>query len=673
MERDVRNWNLVLIQVILLLGISLLVESTLASGVLGSSAFAQSSKTKPSIGSSKTKPSVRKKKGPVLFEPRSKQPVILAPQEEFASRSRKSFHRGKKDVIVLPFSLSKFKSVQQMLTALHKLIPDASHKELARMVWQMVADPGTIPPDLGGVFVPNIIRQANVAPVSYALYDKYNRPVAITQTGKKSFVLPGVYTVRIGRLANGLLPTYKVRVKRNKMTVIRPRWAALIIRVVDERLIQFRGTYDLIHLTRRMPIGTGIGADDELGEKVRPWLIPPGMYMIVRVGDSYLARTNYFTVQVDPGKVTRFRLVINKNTNQFLGGGVLLHKSKSLGQGGWRWSLQLNGNVLLNYAKNLGGTANGLSFSMATFFFGRIVYNKKQHYFSSTVSAELGFTVPPQGVFQKGADRLEIQAIYIYRLLPWLGPYVRAVFDSVILPNWSNFSNEDKFTKQDVSIYNCVAAVCRLRETIAVTNGQKLEPLQLSSVFDPILLKEGLGVNIRPLNTTWLNLRVLFGVGFRQEIAREAFKFDQNTNVYTTRCKKRDPSNPNPTDLSGCPNSADQEAHTSVLLFSQDSTNREGLEVAVVATGQITRYISYTLEFDALAPFEFSDQATFINFNNFEIDTRVTIILRLSHYASLNFRLRVRRSPTLTQNPDDPESKRWSIDLSNALSFSLLF
>lgn len=639
--------------------------------VVPTSSWAQtkSNATTPQRGTRVAK--TDKPKEPVVFRPNGKVPTLKPPKKNASKVARQQ--QRKNDVITLPFKLNKMGNARELYAILGKYMPGARRRELSQIAIQLSGDSVPIPPALGGIFVPNIIQRSDVSLATYTVFDSNNQPVAISRTGKKSFVYPGEYTVRVGRLGNDMLPVYKVRVKKGTMTIIRARWAALIIRVVDERLIQFRGTYDLIHLNSRRGIGTGIGADDTLGEKVRPWLVPKGTYMIVRVGDSYLARTNYFTVRVSPGKVTYFRLVIDKNTNAFVGGGVLLRKPTTQQRGAWRWSMQLSGNVLFNYAQNVTGNANGPSFSMAAFFFGRVLFNQDKHFFSSTLNAELGFTLPAQGIFRKSADRLELQAIYVYRVLNWVGPYVRAGFEAVMLPDWWLFSDEDKFTKQDVSIYHCESAACDLQSTVRVTSGEQLQQVQLSDIFDPILLKQGIGLNIQPVRTPWIDLRILFGLGFRQEIARTVFQFDPNTDVSTKRCKNISSVNPNPTDLSGCPQESDQENHTSVLLFRQNTSHREGLELAIVATGTITRFVSYTFEFDALAPFEFSDRATFINFNNFEIDGRLTVIFRLSHYASLNFRLRVRRNPLLATNPDEPEISRWSIDMSNALSFSLLF
>ncbi len=193
--------------------------------------------------------------------------------------------------------------------------------EMDELRRQIGSDPVPIPPRLGAIFVPRIIQQQNVSQTSYIVYDTKGRQVATNPTGKKAFVYPGRYTVQIGSRSGTVLPRYHVRVYASQLTIIRARWAALVILVQDESLVQFRGTYDLIHLESRRGIGTGIGADERIGEKVRPWLLPPGLYMIVQVGDTYLARTDFLTVQVNEGEVTFFRLIKDRNDGRVRGGG----------------------------------------------------------------------------------------------------------------------------------------------------------------------------------------------------------------------------------------------------------------------------------------------------------------------------------------------------------------
>ncbi len=546
--------------------------------------------------------------------------------------------------------------------AIRKEYPNISRKELKQLASQLQRDPTPIPPRLGSVFVPNIVKGRDVAPTKYSVLDRWNRPVAIAKTGFQSFVLPGQYTVKIGTHATDILPSYRIKVRPGKITVIRIRWAALIVRVVDTHLIQFRGTYDLIHLETRKGIGTGIGADDTLGEKVKPWLLPPGLYMIVRVGDSYLARTNFFTVRLRQGEVTYFRLVMDRESGQFLGGGELPPEQIVKKQGGWEWNLQLSGNFLWNQLENVSGSPSGHSFNMTTFLFARLSYNRLPHFFLLTFNTELGFTIPSLGDFRKSTDLLDLQAIYIYRIPKlFFGPYVRFGVETVIFPDTFKFNEDDPRLKQPIGLYYCKNISCELKETY---RPGKLQPITLSDYFDPLLFKQGIGLDLQAVQTNWFDLRILFGLGFRQEIARNVFQFDPRTDIATERCKDPKLRNPfNPLDISSCPKPEDRENFTSIRVFPKETNHREGLELALVSTGRITRFVSFTFELDILSQFS--------NFTDLDINGRATVTFRLSHFASLNYRIRVRRDPALPPDPNNIFSK-WSLDQSLILSLSIL-
>ncbi len=537
--------------------------------------------------------------------------------------------------------------------------------EMDELRRQIGSDPVPIPPRLGAIFVPRIIQQQNVSQTSYIVYDTKGRQVATNPTGKKAFVYPGRYTVQIGSRSGTVLPRYHVRVYASQLTIIRARWAALVILVQDESLVQFRGTYDLIHLESRRGIGTGIGADERIGEKVRPWLLPPGLYMIVQVGDTYLARTDFLTVQVNEGEGTFFRLIKDRNDGRVRGGGVLLLRQLGLErQGAWTWSLQLSGNFLWNNVENVPATTPGHRFSLTTFFTGRATYNTERHFFRSFLNVELGFTIPnfsriDQIDLRKSADRVELEAIYIYRILSFLGPYARVGLESNIFPGTYYISDLERSI--GASIFRCeTEAACSL---LTDAKGSAADRIDLSDFWDPLLIKQGLGVNLQALQYSWLDLRVLVGVGFRQEVARAVFQGGATTTSdYSARCRDpnlRDPSAP--WNTSRCPNTANQEQHIHLRFFRKTWSHREGIELAVVATGQITRFLTFTTEFDMLAPFT--------AFDDFDITWRTTITLRLSHYASLFYRLRVRRDPA---TPVVAGLDKWSFDQSIVLSFSIL-
>ena len=579
--------------------------------------------------------------------------------------TEKTKSHSKADIIVVKSSnIKNIGQHLQALTAKKRHLFIQKDKQLEEIKRQLAADSVPIPPRLGAIFVPLLIKKnADITAPSFLIFDQQGRQVATAKTGKKAFVYPGIYTVKVGSRTRTNLSKYKVRVYKGKLTIIKPRWAALIITVVDERLVQFRGRYDIIDLKTRRGMGTGIGADDSLGEKVEPWLLPPSVYLIVRVGDSYLARTNVFTVQINQGKVSHFRLVMNRNSGNFLGGRLVLQRRKKKRQNPWTISFQLNGSVIWNQQANVPAAKDGHNLSLTAFFYGRIAYNTTRHFFLTTLNAELGFSSSNLN-FRKGTDRIDLRSIYIYRLMSFFGPYVRMGLETAIFPDLFYFSEDGSALTFPLNLYDCKRTNPFDPNTRSCDSPREIKnagekPLPLSGFFDPLLLKEGIGFNLQAIRTSWLDLRLLMGVGFRQESARDVYQFQ----TQTQRCKDPKKRNPkDPLDITGCPNNVDREDFSSIARTKKDSSHREGIEVAVVATGMISRFFSFTSEFDALGQFT--------DFFNFDVDWRTSLILRLSHYASIIYRLRVRRDPAIVTT--DP-FKKWYLDQSLVLSFSLLY
>ncbi len=139
--------------------------------------------------------------------------------------------------------------------------------------------------------------------------------------GRRIVVAPGDYEVRVGSGAGNQQLTRKVRVEAGKTTVVPPAWAELDVNVVDETFVPFRGTYEIIRMEKREDFGLGFGADEQLGEVTRVWVLPPGLYKIIRAGGTYRDRTDFATVRLEAGRLTRFTLVLDPDDGRFLGAG----------------------------------------------------------------------------------------------------------------------------------------------------------------------------------------------------------------------------------------------------------------------------------------------------------------------------------------------------------------
>lgn len=159
---------------------------------------------------------------------------------------------------------------------------------------QVANDPTPMPIGKGAVFIPAFIDGTREPPV--AIY-RGKRRIKDGRMGRHIVLSPGDYVVQVGSGTGQHQLQIKVHVAEGKTTVLpRDRWAGLMVNVVDQQFVPFRGNYELIRMQTREDYGLGFGADQLQGEQLRVWVLPPGLYKIIRAGGTYRDRTDFATV-----------------------------------------------------------------------------------------------------------------------------------------------------------------------------------------------------------------------------------------------------------------------------------------------------------------------------------------------------------------------------------------
>ena len=141
--------------------------------------------------------------------------------------------------------------------------------------------------------------------------------------GRTFSVEPGAYTVVLGSGAHEQRIVRKVTVEEGRTVPIMPDWAGLAVETVDSLGVSFRGQYELMRIDEFESYGQGYGANPELGEVVKTWIVKPGIYKILGVGQSYNSLTGFVTVRLVPGEFCRFLLVQDSTDYRILGGGTV--------------------------------------------------------------------------------------------------------------------------------------------------------------------------------------------------------------------------------------------------------------------------------------------------------------------------------------------------------------
>lgn len=374
---------------------------------------------------------------------------------------------------------------------------------------QLAADTTVIPLGKGALLVPSLTDPALEPPVILVMADQ---EVLDIPTGRRVILDPGTYTVIVSPSSPGEGVAVSVEVKDAETTVVPVRWGALRIEVTDGKRVPHRGGYELIRADTRQPIGTGFGADTLQGEALLTWLLPPGVYRIVRIGNDYRALKDFASVYVPESGFVRYRLVEDPETGAFLGAGVLLPDewgTPKTQDSPWFKSLILGADGAFAQQNNVVGLPDQTVLSGNLFADGQFSYHRGDHTLTllgqveegaSQIRSEVTGTLP----FVKSRDRLRADLLYTWFVGEHVGPYARAAAETQAFSTNLLVTEDTDFVRQypDGTITS---------ETVAAGDS-----FRIADAFRPSIIREGAGLNWRLSTNRWYTLNLRAGLGMRQ-------------------------------------------------------------------------------------------------------------------------------------------------------------
>lgn len=497
--------------------------------------------------------------------------------------------------------------------------PDAHHDAVPGLH----SDTTAMGVGFGAVFVPALSETRQEPPV--AVFDaESGRVVAEGRPGARVVLRPGDYDVRFGTGTVSQQLVARVTVDDGRTVVVPPQWSTLQIDVVDEQFVPFRGTYELIRMDNREDYGIGFGADEQQGEKVRVWTLPPGLYKIIRSGGTYRDRTDFATVRLVPGEHSRFTLVLDADTGEFLGAGEV--DPNQTADRDQRWTVRgvVGGSVVFNDTEQA-EQQQGRSYGASVFFDGSVTYREDAHLWHTRLELEEEQTrAPEDDFFTNDADRLFLHTIYTYVVVPWFGPYARIGAETSLLTRYQAIGSPAYVCPPSA---DGVGAPC---STVDGPDGPIIEVdrdeaklvdrLELGGSFAPLQLREGTGGNFRVLRKRTIELDLRLGLGARQTLAN-------GLRTYSDRQTRDDPI---PEDLERT------LAYYTYQLV--DDSTVTGIEGTVVGFARPLPWVTVSTEFDGLLAFE-QDNSSFT--------WRNQVSLRLASFASLNYRYNLTLDPAI--------------------------
>ncbi len=532
---------------------------------------------------------------------------------------------------------------------------EEAHEPLEIRKWrqsaQYASDTSKLRPGKGAIFLPSLSGEPQREPK----VDIY-RDTQLVSTGsmaQRISLVPGTYEVHIGSGTLSQRTIRTVTVEEGKVTIVPPDWAVLDVSVVDDKFIPFRGSYELINMDNLEFYGVGYGADEELGEETQAWVLPPGLYKIVKPGSTYRARTNFATVLLTPGAYVPFTLVLDASTQDFLGAGVTPQDMTGpVRNERWKLHSMIGGDLLFNDRSTGFSAPPGTTLSMNIFSDNLVKFQFEKHLWTNRLEIEEGFSLQSQqtteaqdgadtasvvqqslweglreGNRQTTQDRLYLNSIYIYELLPWAGPYARVRAETALTHRYSYFDEPTYVVQTD----SC-GEILEDPVTREPRYAEQVTEVEIAPPFAPLEFKQGVGINFRLFHTTFIDLDLRVGVGMTQYLPR-GFMIQQDATVPATASTEI-------TDEHGEGTGEYQDLDVSAIPLRRPANSFVvGPESAILASARFTRSLQFTTEFEAIMP---SQGARFTS-----LSWRNSLSLQLGSYTTLVYTLNLERNRDL--------------------------
>lgn len=372
------------------------------------------------------------------------------------------------------------------------------------MAEQMAGGDNFIPIGKGGIFVPRFSSEGTSPDIN--IRDAKGRIVISGNAGTTFKVEPGTYTVILGSGAHRQRIVRAVSVEEGRTVPLIPDWAALTIETVDSMAIPFRGEYELVRIDEFETYGRGFGANPDLGEVVKTWVLRPGTYKILGVGQGFNSLTNFVTVRLVQGELCKVLLVQDSVTYKILGGGTVEVTPRSKLTSHWKYGANIGGNLKFNSEvdRSLQDTAMSTLFGVLSTLW--LTYDRDPYEWQTRVRLDEGFNFNGLNFADllTDADDFLLNSLFIWRILNWFGPYARTELRTTFLPRRSirDERNPYYYILDNASFADAPGARIDSSRTF-----------RLKPSFSPLLIDAGVGANADVFNFPFLETRLRAGFG----------------------------------------------------------------------------------------------------------------------------------------------------------------
>jgi len=333
------------------------------------------------------------------------------------------------------------------------------------------------------------------------------------EAGKPASLKPGRYNVVMTE--DIVIP---VVIKPMQRSVVKPTWAELQIKILDESQTRVRMSYDIWKRSQEMPgynmLNSGISTgDDEIGGFDKLWILKPGSFLVKLGGGHWSDLKNFATVSLAEGERKTLTIIADPNaeTNYLIGAGVFA--DDDLGNSAKRWHKgAIHGNISLASDNKVDKNkpTNGLTLYAQ---FDNTIDSSDQikpFHFTAKSLYELGLNLSSATDLNFRPDDYSLKSVLL------LYPMEKKAF----FKNFAFYGRADvntHFFDETTFFTNKKNIILRDSENNQLSQMPNQSSLETKIALYPLRLKEGAGLTYR-INFTsnsWTSLRV--GYGWQQD------------------------------------------------------------------------------------------------------------------------------------------------------------
>lgn len=365
---------------------------------------------------------------------------------------------------------------------------------------------------LGRLFLPAMTDSKSEP---YFMVQQDDSNIGERSMGTSIFLRPGKYVVKYGSGTYNQRMSSEVLIEKEDTVILDPAWSGLTVSIIDESRNDLTTNYEIFRMPAGESFGVGSGAREEEGERLQTWILPPGLYKLVRMGENYSTYTNFASVLLLPGYLTRYTIVQDSETENFLGSGILSREMTTRRIRSWQIFGAFNGSFVLT-KEDIDEEESQTNMTFSTQLDARIKYDRTPHYFLSNSILELGWNKQTGLTFRSYLDRLEVKNTYIYYFFQRLGIYGSLRVNTKALPEY---------------YYDLPDSVDTIKMDggVEIERESGIEDITVSPILSPLTFKEGLGVSLLVLKSSRFNLNLRTGFGLQQTINREVYSLETKT------------------------------------------------------------------------------------------------------------------------------------------------